>query len=120
MQLYLRFTIVSGEGDLNHQSRDFLGVDIEDAGFEADATHDSLGHPIIEDEDGYWAVLPGLAGHALEAETLEDALVEIATRQFPYGNISQPYAIYEGDYVEDLAFGDGDVFKPSKLIYESK
>lgn len=119
MDLFLRFVIETAASDMAHgHSRDFLGPTREEAGLADDSRYDAYGHPLFEDDRGVWAILPGLAGHALQSETLEDALEEARTTNWPYGHIGQPFAIYEGEYLEHLAFGDGVVFRPLFILFE--
>ena len=120
MPLFLRFYIDLEFEMQNPTSLDWIGATRQDAGIGEDAAYDSYGQKIIENQDGVWSVIPGLCGHLLESKTLDSALNEIKTKEYPYGDFSQKWAIFIGEPVKRLIFGDGWAFNPTGILYIGK
>jgi hypothetical protein len=77
--------------------------------------------PLWNEEYGCWCFShKGLSGHALEADTLEDAIKEVEDGRW-FSNIkSTSWAIFAGDDASH-AFGvdtpEGDDFSPIKIMH---
>ena len=120
MTYFLRFPIDIEVDMTRKTSLDWIADSREAAGISENATHDKNGRLLIDEDHGVCVILPGLCAHELQAETLEEAIEEAQTTSWPYGDVrSNDWVIIDGEYIEDLPFGDGVLMTPKEVVYQS-
>ena len=132
MAYFLRFTETANEDLERNESYHASGLSKDEVTVEQVAEMFDCGEDcVILLDDGiysnnkengdlcYFQRLDGLCGFQLEADTLEDAIIE--AESFNYNSIYNTddmvnFSIFEGDYITDCP--EGDVFDAKKILYK--